>query len=145
VIAYFKKLTPASHKLVSDLINSEANYVNTAHPDFISGHQAMSIAQERLFPKPAQPNDQPSRGAARPAPQAPPLSASQKNLLGEPSAEDNGFFSSFWPGKKTQKKAGVLEPVPAILKASGNLSEREMLEMETISKLFGIAFTIHPV
>eukprot|EP00834_Sanchytrium_tribonematis_P005597 NODE_350_length_8989_cov_0.477684.p1 type:complete len:551 gc:universal NODE_350_length_8989_cov_0.477684:1205-2857(+) len=35
-------------KLVGDLINSEIGYINTAHPDFINGHKATAMVQERL-------------------------------------------------------------------------------------------------
>jgi len=37
-----------TNKLVQDLLKSESCYINTAHPDFLSGHKAMSIVTERL-------------------------------------------------------------------------------------------------
>lgn len=57
VIAYFKKSMTPTCKLVTDLIAAEACYINTAHPDFISGHKAMAIVNERMNPKPATPQD----------------------------------------------------------------------------------------
>jgi len=37
VVNYFKKATDPTNKLVKDLVNMESCYINTAHPDFISG------------------------------------------------------------------------------------------------------------
>jgi hypothetical protein len=37
----------AANKLVKDLINMESTYVNTGHPDFLNGHRAMALVNER--------------------------------------------------------------------------------------------------
>jgi replication fork clamp-binding protein CrfC len=37
VVAFFKKMMDPTNKLVRDLVNMEACYVNTGHPDFING------------------------------------------------------------------------------------------------------------
>ena len=139
IIAFYKKMLPSVQKLITDLIMAEATYVNTAHPDFITGHQAMSLASEKIMPKPVNPQEtqQNGRGSTSSRSQSTsnvsPLS-NQRNLLNE--EKDDGFFSSFWPSKKKDKKT-TLEAPPTILKASGHLSERELLEMETISKFSG--------
>lgn len=39
VITFFKKCMDPTNKLVRDLIAMEACYINTGHPDFISGHR----------------------------------------------------------------------------------------------------------
>ena len=139
IVNYYKKQLPVVQKLVSDVIAAESTYVNTAHPDFISGHQAMSIASEKLFPKPPPEKDGRS---ARASTQVSPLSNQMSKTNLNDDKDDSGFFSSFWPTKKPAKKSGVMESVPAVLKASGNLSEREMLEMETIKILITSYYNI---
>ncbi len=39
VIAFFKKAMEPTNKLVRDLVNMEACYINTGHPDFLNGHR----------------------------------------------------------------------------------------------------------
>lgn len=115
------------------MFSAECCYVNTAHPDFITGHKAMAIVSEKMYPKPAQPMTD-SRGR--------PINSSTANIpqnqlntiSPEGGKDEGGFFSSFW-GQKKKPKPGVLEPVPAVLKATGNpATEREILETEVISK-----------
>ena len=36
-----------TNKLVKDLVAMESCYVNTGHPDFLNGHRAMAIVNER--------------------------------------------------------------------------------------------------
>lgn len=50
------------------------------------------------------------------------------------SLEPESYFGSFLQ-KKGQKKPGILEAPPAVLKATGTLSEREYIEIEVISKV----------
>lgn len=39
VVNFFKKAIDPTNKLVKDMVNMEACYINTAHPDFISGQR----------------------------------------------------------------------------------------------------------
>ncbi len=39
VISFFKKAIEPTNNLVRDLVNMEACYVNTGHPDFLNGHR----------------------------------------------------------------------------------------------------------
>lgn len=48
--------------------------------------------------------------------------------------KNGGFFGSFF-ASKNKKKMAAMEAPPPVLKASGNLSEREAIEVEIISKL----------
>lgn len=87
----------------------------------------MAIVNERMNPKPVTQVD-PKTGKAistTPARTASP---------GVPDSGDgnSGFFGSFFAGKN-KKKAAAMEPPPPMLKASGNLSEREAMEVEVIS------------
>ncbi|KAJ3396856.1 vacuolar protein sorting-associated protein 1 [Lobulomyces angularis] len=152
VLNFFKKALVPSNKLVTDLISAEACYVNTGHPDFITGHKAMSIVTERMnaSKNPIQlmsgltPAEQKNSRANASQPQQ------NLNLLPNPSSTINdnlqssadansGFFGSFFAKKK---KPGVLEAPPAVLKATGNLSEREYMETEVIKLLLLSYFNI---
>ncbi|KAI9294228.1 hypothetical protein K502DRAFT_324918 [Neoconidiobolus thromboides FSU 785] len=134
VVNYFKKVTIPTTKLVQDLVNMEANYVNTAHPDFLTGHKAMAMVNDRFNPRSTTPNEPkpPSSGRNSTTGLPTPNSAAVEQ-------ESGGFFSSFFPRKK---KTTVMEPPPAVLKASGTLSEREQIETEVIKLLIQSYFNI---
>ncbi|KAJ3221602.1 vacuolar protein sorting-associated protein 1 [Chytriomyces hyalinus] len=146
VINFFKKSMSPTNKLVSDLIAAEATYINTGHPDFIPGHKAMGIVTERVNAQKSgilssvtgggpggssnDPRNPPVPNRQGSGPQPPPRDP-QLDLLNQ-GQQDGSFFSSFFAKKK---KPGVLENPPAVLKASGNLSEREYMETEVIKLL----------
>ncbi|KAJ5586694.1 Vacuolar protein sorting-associated protein 1 [Penicillium hispanicum] len=125
VIAFFKKCMEPTNKLVKDLISMEATYINTGHPDFLNGHRAMTIVNERQqAAKPTQVD--PKTGKPLPArAQSPSL-----DTTGEAS-NGGGFFGSFW-ASKNKKKMAAMEAPPPTLKASASLSEREATEVEVI-------------
>ncbi|KAJ3240236.1 vacuolar protein sorting-associated protein 1 [Chytriomyces hyalinus] len=132
VVGFFKKSVLPTNKLVSDFVAMEANYINTGHPDFISGHKAAGIAQERINSrnKPMMDNILPPGKNQQPPPPKDP----QLELLKQ-GQEEKGFFGGIFSQKKTSKP-GVLEAPPTVLKASAtNMSERESLETETIKVL----------
>lgn len=94
----------------------EACYINTAHPDFLSGHQAIAIVNEQLQAKnqPAQITDKQHGNSAAHSRQQQ-LAALQTNNASSASSfdsnnESNGsFFGSFFAGpKKTKKTSGAL-------------------------------------
>lgn len=127
VVSFFKKAMDPTNKLVRDLVSMESCYINTGHPDFINGSRAMAIVHERHnASKPTQVD--PKTGKPMP-PSVPPRSIS-------PSLDPNdggGFFGSFF-ASKNKKKMAAMEPPPPTLKASGTLSEKEVQEVEVISK-----------
>jgi dynamin 1-like protein len=51
VIAFFKKAMDPTNKLVRDLVNMEACYINTGHPDFLNGHRVSRISELGACPK----------------------------------------------------------------------------------------------
>ncbi|KAF8930138.1 vacuolar protein sorting-associated protein 1 [Haplosporangium gracile] len=129
VLNYFRKQLNPTNKLVQDLIAMESCYINTGHPDFLNGHKAMAVINDRVNQaKSPQPVDPKNRNVANLPPSL------------EPEPTNNGFFGSFFASKK--KRAGVMEPPPAVLKASGNLSEREQIETEVIKLLISSYFNI---
>lgn len=130
VINFFKKVLEPTNKLVKDLIAMESCYINTGHPDFLNGHRAMAIVNDRystlkpvqVDPKTGKPMPQPSLGPQ--ATNGPPEFHGDGN---------SGFFGSFFSAKN-KKKLSAMESPPTVLKASGTLSEREGVEVEVISK-----------
>jgi len=137
VIQFFKKAMTPTNKLVTDLVSMEACYINTGHPDFINGHRAMAIVNERhssskpvqVDPKTGKPL--PAGGRESPSPQT----------LMTGDSEKEGFFFSFFAAKN-KKKMAAMEPPPAKLMASGTLSERENLEVEVIKLLIQSYYNI---
>ncbi|CCX31037.1 Similar to Vacuolar protein sorting-associated protein 1; acc. no. Q9URZ5 [Pyronema omphalodes CBS 100304] len=134
VIQFFKKAMMPTNKLVTDLVSMESCYINTGHPDFINGHRAMAIVNEKhnqskpvqVDPKTGKPL--PGGGRESPNPQSLEI-------------EKEGFFYSFFAAKG-KKKAAAMEPPPAKLMASGTLSERENLEVEVIKLLIQSYYNI---
>ncbi|KAI8092650.1 Dynamin central region-domain-containing protein [Halteromyces radiatus] len=160
VLAFFKKAVTPTTKLVTDLVAMESCYINTAHPDFLNGHQAIATVNERLHPKPQtngtngiEHGSKPtSRNAPTAAHQSPSLSTSNSHLSLDSNAtgtESGSFFGSFFAGNKKTKKSGsalmdsaVFDTPPASLKATGALSEREHMETEVIKLLIQSYYNI---
>jgi vacuolar protein sorting-associated protein 1 len=132
VISFFKKAMEPTNKLVRDLVAMESCYINTGHPDFLNGHRAMAIVNEKHNPpRPVQVD--PKTG--KPLPANLPARAASPTLAGM-DGEGNangGFFGSFFAAKN-KKKAAAMDAPPPSLKASGTLSERENIEVEVISE-----------
>ena len=138
VIGFFKKALEPTNKLVKDLVAMEACYVNTGHPDFLNGHRAMAIVNDRHNAnKPTQVD--PKTGRPLPAPALPPRASSPS--LDLPSDSNAGFFGSFFAPKNKKKMAAMDSPPPQ-LKASGTLSEKEANEVEVIKLLINSYYNI---
>src|SRR5271155_5454101 len=107
----------------------EATYINTGHPDFLSGHKAMAVVNEKhQQSKPIQVD--PKTG--KPLPAALQKDTSSTQSLDNMPGNEGGFFGSFFAAKN-KKKLAAMEAPPPVLKASGTLSERETIETEVIS------------
>lgn len=136
VIAFFKKAMEPTNKLVKDLVSMETCYINTGHPDFLNGHRAMAIVNERHNPsKPVQVDPKTGKAIASTPARA------QSPSLPETNLEGGGFFGSFFAAKN-KKKAAAMEAPPPSLKASGTLSERESMEVEVIKLLISSYYSI---
>ena len=138
VINFFKKVMDPTNKLVKDLVAMEACYINTGHPDFLNGHRAMAIVNEKhSASKPVQVD--PKTGKPMPASATPARTASPTfDMMGE--GQNGGFFGSFF-ASKNKKKMAAMEAPPPTLKASGTLSEREGVEVEVISRSLDLKIT----
>ncbi|KFY11460.1 hypothetical protein V491_07193 [Pseudogymnoascus sp. VKM F-3775] len=142
VIAFFKKAMDPANKLVKDLVAMEACYVNTGHPDFLNGHRAMAIVNERHHQaKPVQVDPKTGKPLTAAQAAALPQRSASPSLEGSTDA-NGGFFGSFFASKSNKKKAAAMEPPPPSLKASGTLSERETIEVEVIKLLINSYYNI---
>jgi replication fork clamp-binding protein CrfC len=139
VINFYKKAMDPTNKLVKDLIAMEACYINTGHPDFISGQRAMAIVNDRhSAAKPVQVD--PKTGKPLPATQV----RSSTPDVDAMDAQNQGFFGSFFT-QKNKKKAAAMDAPPPSLKASGTLSEKEGQEVEVISTCLGSLIDSAPI
>jgi dynamin 1-like protein len=176
VVEFFRRGMEPTNKIVSQLVIAESSYINTAHPDFISGPVAMNLAHEKLTgvgqgqssstfntitssitsrlpssisghqtPQPQQQQQQqlpPSQGMhQRPTQVA--VTQPMINLDSLNERENSGIFGSFFkkhPGQA--KRPGVLEAPPPVLKATGQVSEREFAEIEIIKLLLTSYYSI---
>ncbi|PHH60430.1 hypothetical protein CDD81_1674 [Ophiocordyceps australis] len=141
VISFFKKAMEPTNKLVRDLVAMESCYINTGHPDFLNGHRAMAIVNERYNPsKPVQVDPKTGKPLAQSA--TPARAASPTVPVNEMDGNSNsGFFGSFFAAKN-KKKAAAMDAPPPTLKASGTLSERENIEVEVIKLLISSYYNI---
>ncbi|PHH71750.1 hypothetical protein CDD80_5010 [Ophiocordyceps camponoti-rufipedis] len=138
VIGFFKKAMDPTNKLVRDLVSMEACYINTGHPDFLNGHRAMAVVNERHNPsKPVQVD--PKTGKPLPSGSTPARAGSP--TVPEMDVGNSGFFGSFFAAKN-KKKAAAMDAPPPTLKASGTLSERENIEVEVIKLLISSYYNI---
>ncbi|KAJ8591867.1 hypothetical protein M405DRAFT_860223 [Rhizopogon salebrosus TDB-379] len=141
VINFFKTAMTPTTKLVSDLVSMQACYVNTTHPDFLGGHRAMAIVQDRLNAnKPPTPVPDAKSGKL-----APGQINNNRDLEVDPKKEEPSFFGSFFSSaKKGQpKKAGpIMEAPPAVIRPQTALSERETMETDVIKLLIHSYFNI---
>ncbi|KAK0442961.1 Dynamin central region-domain-containing protein [Armillaria borealis] len=143
VVNFFKSSMNPTSKLVTDLVSMQACYVNTTHPDFINGHKAMSIVNDRLNAnKPPPQQTDPKTGKL-----APGAINNNRDLDVDPKREEPSFFGSFFAARtgSTKKKGSstpVMEAPPAVIKPQAALNERETMETEVIKLLINSYFNI---
>ncbi|KAK0210233.1 Dynamin central region-domain-containing protein [Desarmillaria ectypa] len=143
VVNFFKSSMNPTSKLVSDLVAMQACYVNTTHPDFINGHKAMSIVNDRLNAnKPPPQQTDPKTGKL-----ASGVINNNRDLDVDPKREEPSFFGSFFASRTAStKKKGTSTPVmeapPAVIKPQAALNERETMETEVIKLLINSYFNI---
>ena len=111
-----------------DLHSMQACYVNTTHPDFIGGHKATALVDERLNGAKNQGNPNDPKNARLAV-------NSGKDLDVDAKKEDAGFFGSFFGPKQGPKKKGAaaMEAPPPNIRPQAALNERETMETEVIS------------
>ncbi|KAH3899799.1 probable Vacuolar protein sorting-associated protein 1 [Saccharomycodes ludwigii] len=130
-IQFLKDCILPTNFFVKDIINAEVTYINTAHPDLLKGSDAMSMVQEKLNPK----------VVIDPKTGKPVQTQTQKSLPPSDSNKSNGFFGGFF-STKNKKKLASLDSPPPVLKATGQMTERETIETEVIKLLIDSYFSI---
>jgi len=137
-IQYLREALIPTNTFVIDLIKSEETYVNTAHPDLLTGSQAMAIVEEKFHPKPQVAID-PKTG--KPLAQQPPPQHAQANNKAGTGEENGGFFGGFFQSKN-KKRLQAMEAPPPVLRATGTMTERESMETEVIKLLISSYYNI---
>ncbi|CCE64175.1 hypothetical protein TPHA_0G03350 [Tetrapisispora phaffii CBS 4417] len=133
-IEYLKEAIIPTNEFVVDIIKAEETYINTAHPDLLKGSQAMAMVDEKLHPR--QVAVDPKTGKPLPNSAAVPATPAV------PSPEEkSGFFGGFF-SSKNKKKLASLESPPPVLKATGQMTDRETMETEVIKLLISSYFNI---
>ena len=92
VIGFFRKAMDPTNKLVKDLVAMEACYINTGHPDFLNGHRAMAIVNDRHN---ANKPTQVDLKTGKPLPPSVPPRSASPSLPTDGSETNSGFFGSF--------------------------------------------------
>jgi dynamin 1-like protein len=133
VINFFKSLMQPTNKLVSDMVAMQACYVNTTHPDFLNGHKAMAIVNDRMNAnKPQEKAVDPKSGKLAPG------QLNNGKDLDADFKKDESFFGSFFSKDKGKKQVGgKMEAPPTIIKPVATLNDRELMETEVISEWAG--------
>ena len=165
VTGFFRSRMEPANKMVTSIVAAECCYINICHPEFISVNKAIDRVSEKLYgPKNVQSPSSAASGNDRQSavPDKNASSTSSKGISAYlPSSKSNdvekttpyegasqapknsneGLFSSFYSGKKIAKK-GVLDQMPSVLKPTGQVSERELMEIEIIKMLLNSYFDI---
>eukprot|EP00835_Amoeboradix_gromovi_P000401 NODE_14_length_42432_cov_0.433799.p6 type:complete len:591 gc:universal NODE_14_length_42432_cov_0.433799:7469-5697(-) len=136
ILSFLNSALKPTNKLVEDLISSEACYINTAHPDFINGHKATAMVQERmLLGKQSIVNDATYAAKSAIGRQEKVKDATtirQEEVLKGGTPENSGWFGGLF-GSKKKTNFDDTPPPPSVIRAQGQLNEREILETEVIS------------
>lgn len=135
-IQYLREALIPTNSFVTDIIKSEETYVNTAHPDLLTGSQAMAIVEDKFHPKPQVAID-PKSG--KPLAQQPQLQQPVKTQNQDENA--GGFFGGFFQSKN-KKRLQAMEAPPPVLRATGTMTERESMETEVIKLLISSYYNI---
>lgn len=128
---FLSELNNPTLEMVRGLVQIEVAYINMKHPEFIGGEQAVRQIFMAL-------EGDPSKGGKKAAPEK---KGDKKGGGGVAAAADN-FMGNFFGGNQTGAASGTLKPVPAALKPSPTLTEREQREVDILKTLLRSYFTI---
>lgn len=136
-ISYLRQIVVPTNTFAVDIIKSEETYINTAHPDLLKGPQAITIVQERMHPQKIQVD--PKTG--KPLPASKQNSSNNSSVSSSGSSGKSSFFGGFFQSKNKRKLASMEAP-PNVLRATGQMTERETQETEVIKLLIQSYFNI---
>ncbi|GMF99449.1 hypothetical protein B5S30_g553 [[Candida] boidinii] len=131
-IQYLREILVPTNKFVTDIIQAEQTYINTAHPDLLKGSQALAMVQEKLHPAKVQVDPKTGKPLKDQSSNNSPLIEEDKG-----SSFFGGFFTS-----KNKKRLASMEAPPNVLRATGAMTDRETQETEVIKLLIQSYFNI---
>ncbi|KAJ7215674.1 Dynamin central region-domain-containing protein [Mycena haematopus] len=127
VLGFFKKSMEPTRKLVSDMVAMQACYINTTHPDFIGGHQATAIVNDRI-------------NAARPA-----TSPDLRSAKGPPGQVNNGRDLDAPPPSSqaplNARDTMETQVIRLLITSYFNIVKREMID--TVPKAISLTLITH--
>lgn len=137
---FLREIMVPTNTFINDVIRSEECYINTAHPDLLKGSEAVALVNQKLHPTQAVQVD-PKTGKPLKNPSSANSASNASNVVPPADDDKSGFFSGFF-SSRNKKKLAAMEPPPAVLKATGNMSEKEVVETEVIKLLIASYFGI---
>lgn len=135
-VQYLRRSLVPTRALVKNLVDMEANYINTGHPDLIKGTQAMDLVAQKLKVK-QHPSVDPKTG--KPLPKSESVAVSKDDI--KEQSMFGGFFGDLFTSKN-KKRLAAMEAPPPSLKASGTMTEREAVDVEVVKVLVNSYFAI---
>jgi dynamin 1-like protein len=133
---FLTELNNPTLEMVRGLVQIEVAYINMKHPEFIGGEQAVRQIFMALEGDPA---NQPKGSSKK---QQPPDKKQGGDKKGGLAAAADNFMGNFFGGNQTGAAPGTLKPVPAALKPSPTLTEREQREVDILKTLLRSYFLI---
>jgi len=122
---FLQELNQPTLNMVRALVKIEMAYVNMKHPEFIGGEQAV---RQIFVAAEGDPNDPKQK---------------KKQTQQKPKEDSSGsFMGNFFGGSQKDQKPGTLKSVPASLKPSPTLTEKEQREVDILKTLLQSYFTI---
>ena len=135
-IEYLRNRLVPTNSLVEDLIKMEIGYINTAHPDLVSGNDA--IAQAQLEQNPADYDVKQGKKKKDEAPPKNSVSVSKDDIKDPPFG---GFFGDLLSSRSKARLAAIESP-PLSLKASGAMTPVEKVDVAVLKQLINSYFAI---
>lgn len=137
-VNYIREIMVATNQFVVDVIKAEECYINTAHPDLLKGSEAVAMVNEKLHPSTTNVGTDKKKSTTAATNANASAGAASVGLAEE---DKGGFFSGFF-SSRNKKKLAAMEAPPPVLKATGGMSEKEVVETEVIKLLISSYFDI---
>lgn len=134
-IGYLRRALIPTTDLVKNVVAMEATYINTSHPDLIRGDQAANLVRQRVTMSKPQ-NVDPKSGKLTGKSES--VAVSKDDIKDAPFG---GFFGDFFTSR-SRRRLAAMEAPPSTLKASGEMNERELMDVEVIKLLINSYFSI---
>jgi dynamin 1-like protein len=152
-----RKCLPQTNQMVSYLVNIELAHINVDHPDFIGGLKAMSVVQGQfgmgeggVQREPQQSlqqflSDADQRSAPPPPASSRESSKAEKTSSGNSNRGSRGWWGGGGGGAQAQQPVDEqirLPAVPTVVTPSGDMTEKERMDVELLKSLISSYFAI---